>query len=252
MSLHCESVGTGPDLLLLHGWGLHGGVWAPIVASLSKRYRLHLLDLPGHGHSAAVTPYDLDTLCQALADSVPASAYWLGWSLGGLLALAFAARHPQRVSRLALMACNPRFVTRGDAYPGMRADLLERFAVDLLADHPGTVRRFLGLVARGAPDNHVLRDLRRNVDAVPSPQVSALQGGLALLRETDAITTLGRLPMPSCLLGGVRDTLVPIEALRILHKQFPQLRLHEIEAAGHAPFMSHPDETIRILEEFYV
>lgn len=249
--LHCETVGAGPDLVLLHGWGLHGGIWAPLVPTLSDSFRLHLFDLPGHGHSAMVLPYDLDTLCDALADAVPAQAQWLGWSLGGLLALAFAARHPQRVSRLALLACNPRFVAQDDDYPGMQTDVLESFTADLVADHRGTVRRFLGLVARGAPDNQVLRELRRSVDSVPAPRVDALQGGLTLLRETDAIIALGDLRMPCCLLGGVRDSLVPIAALQQLHARYPQLTLREIEGAGHAPFISHPDRTATLLKEFY-
>ena len=49
--MHIETVGQGPDLVLIHGWALHGGVFAPLVARLSGRFRLHLVDLPGHGHS---------------------------------------------------------------------------------------------------------------------------------------------------------------------------------------------------------
>ena len=251
MPLHCEQQGEGPDLVLLHGWGLHGGVWTPIAAALAQRFRLHLIDLPGHGRSAMLEPFDLDRLCGALEKTVPETAHWLGWSLGGLIALAFAARCPARVTRLTLLACNPRFVAWDDAHPGMRAEVLDSFAAELMSDHRATVRRFLGLVARGAPDNRVLRDLRRSVETVPPPHPSALQGGLHLLRETDAIATLGELSMPVCLIGGVRDTLVPIAALRNLQARFPQLAVHEIEGAGHAPFMSHPEQSVAILNRFH-
>jgi pimeloyl-[acyl-carrier protein] methyl ester esterase len=50
--LHVEVVGDGPPLVLLHGWAMHGGVFAPLVDALRGRYALHLVDLPGHGRSA--------------------------------------------------------------------------------------------------------------------------------------------------------------------------------------------------------
>ena len=49
--LHVEIRGTGPDLVLLHGWALHGGMWGPWLDELGRRARLHLIDLPGHGRS---------------------------------------------------------------------------------------------------------------------------------------------------------------------------------------------------------
>ena len=54
MALHIEIVGDGPPLVLLHGWGLHGGVFAPLVDRLSDRFRMHLVDLPGHGYSLSL------------------------------------------------------------------------------------------------------------------------------------------------------------------------------------------------------
>ncbi len=52
-TLHVESVGSGPPLVLLHGWAMHSGIWGPLVARLAQRFRVHAVDLPGHGHSAA-------------------------------------------------------------------------------------------------------------------------------------------------------------------------------------------------------
>src|SRR5213078_1405478 len=57
MSVHVESVGVGRSLVLLHGWGMHSGLWFPLLPRLSNRYRMHLVDLPGHGYSEAlITP----------------------------------------------------------------------------------------------------------------------------------------------------------------------------------------------------
>lgn len=49
--MHIDVIGQGPALVLLHGWALHGGVFAPLVERLSPHFQLHLVDLPGHGFS---------------------------------------------------------------------------------------------------------------------------------------------------------------------------------------------------------
>ena len=89
MSVHVESVGRGRPLVLLHGWGMHSGLWSPLLPWLIESYRLHLVDLPGHGYSdALVTPPPLslrrvvEAVELAMAET-PAPLMILGWSLGG-------------------------------------------------------------------------------------------------------------------------------------------------------------------------
>ena len=80
------------DLVLLHGWGMNSAVWSGFTRRLAERWRLTLIDLPGHGAS----PYRGETVLQQWADacleSAPQRAVWLGWSLGGLVALEAALR----------------------------------------------------------------------------------------------------------------------------------------------------------------
>ncbi|MFP5506505.1 MAG: pimeloyl-ACP methyl ester esterase BioH [Gammaproteobacteria bacterium] len=249
--LHCRRVGAGPDLVMLHGWGLHAGIWEPVIEALSGCFRLHLYDLPGHGRSAPAEGFGLEVLRAALLRSVPERAHWLGWSLGGLAALDFAAHHPDRVSRLALVACNAQFVATADWPQAMTPEVLEDFALALETDHAATLKRFLGLVARGAPGSGVLRALRSAMQAAPPPTAGALCSGLEILRATDLRAQARALPMPVLWLAGARDTLVPVAALRVLAGANPQQRLFEIAQAGHAPFISHPDAFIAAVTEFF-
>ena len=51
MTVHIETVGRGAPLILLHGWAMHSGLWTPLLSPLANHFQLHLVDLPGHGHS---------------------------------------------------------------------------------------------------------------------------------------------------------------------------------------------------------
>ena len=81
---HVECAGHGPGLVLLHGWGLHGGIWKGLAAKLAEQFTVITVDLPGHGHSrATVMPEQLAAITDLVANLVDEPATWLGWSLGG-------------------------------------------------------------------------------------------------------------------------------------------------------------------------
>ena len=71
MSLHVETLGRGPDLVMLHGWALHSGIWAGMREPLSRHFRLHLLDLPGHGQSVAGDSQTFDAWVSEIAAMLP-------------------------------------------------------------------------------------------------------------------------------------------------------------------------------------
>src|SRR5690606_36526521 len=76
--LHVEIAGSGPPLVLLHGWAMHGGIFAPLVEALRAHRTLHVVDLPGHGHSRdSGVPLALDACGQALLEALPV-APWCG------------------------------------------------------------------------------------------------------------------------------------------------------------------------------
>ncbi|WP_134954608.1 alpha/beta fold hydrolase, partial [Xanthomonas citri] len=81
--MHIDVIGHGPALVLLHGWALHGGVFAPLVERLAPHYQLHLVDLPGHGFSRDdSTPLALPYVVAEIAAATP-PAVWLGGGGGG-------------------------------------------------------------------------------------------------------------------------------------------------------------------------
>ena len=252
MSLHVELRGQGPDLVLLHGWALHGGMWGPWLDELAPHARLHLLDLPGHGHSPWTgTPQGLSDLARAVRPHVPRGATLLGWSLGGMIALEVARQDPGLLRALVLIATTPKFVASDDWEHGMQPAVLDGFASGLASDHRGTVQNFLALQTRGDERSlETLRLLRRNLEAHGPPDRRALEAGLEILRTTDLRDALPGIALPTLVIAGDHDRLTPAGAGRALAASLPQARYCEIPRSGHAPFLSHGPEVLREIQGF--
>lgn len=236
-----------PPLLFLHGWGLSGEVWRDAAARLAGV----AVDLPGYGATPAVTPYRAETLADALAERIDGAVDLVGWSMGGMVALALAARHPAKVARLVLVASSPCFGARPDWAPGMAPALLAGFATDLAADYRATLARFLALQARGGEATRaVIGRLRERLRAQPEPDPETLAAGLELLRAVDLRDAVAAVVCPTLVLHGAHDTLCPPAAAAWLAQRLPRGRLALHERAAHAPFLSHPDWFAATLEDF--
>jgi len=243
MAIGVTRLGAGEELVLLHGWGMNRHVWAPVISGLAAHFRLHLLDLPGHGDSSWETtqPYSLDALVERLAAVTPPRASWLGWSLGGLVATQMAWRHPERVSRLIQVASSPCFVARPD-WPGIQAELLADFHRQLAQDSGRTLARFLAIQAMGSETvKDDARQLKALLAAAPMPHPAALAGGLALLQQTDQRGIWSELTQPCVRLYGRLDSLVPQAAIPQITALRPESGCHLFDKASHAPFLSHPE-----------
>lgn len=255
-ALHIQTTGEGPDLVMLHGWGMHAGVWQTIRASLASKFRVHTVDLPGHGQSrdgnVATT---LDSWAQQVAETViprlSGPACWLGWSLGGMVALQVADDYPSQIKRLVLVATSLRFCQADDWPDAVAADVLKGFATNLQQDHHGTLQRFLALQVTGdAQARQTLKELRQHILEQPEPKADALETGLEILRTADLRFLATGLQHPVLLIGGERDRLVSPAALQTVAGLMPQCQVHIIPAAGHAPFISQPEAFMSLVKAY--
>lgn len=250
MTLYVEETGAGPPVVLLHGWGLHGGVFAPLVAQLSARFHLIVPDLPGFGHS--MRPPDCRTLAafqDAISSVVPRDAVWIGWSLGALVAL--GAARAGLIRRLVLTGATPCFAQRDGWAHGMPRAVLDALGRDLEVDFRATLLRFLSLNVGDEPEARVvLRELRTRIFDHGEPDAASLRTGLAILGDTDLRATLGAVATPALIIHGARDRLVHPLAARALASSMPDTRLVMMPDAAHAPFLSHPREFANAVAEF--
>ena len=248
--MHIETLGSGPDLVLLHGWGMHAGIFAPLSERLAKTFRVHLVDLPGHGYSRD----DLENLdpaqCAAMLVKRVPRALWIGWSLGGLVALHAALDCTDHVRGLVMIASSPRFVSAPDWPHGVKLEIFEQFDAGLRSDWRATIERFLALEALGSEQTQTcLHELRAHVFERGEPALAALEAGMHVLETTDLRARLSQLPVPSLWLAGRRDRLVPSAAMRWSAQQCPQSRFVDF-ASGHAPFIGQADEIAVAISTF--
>lgn len=249
-SLHVEVLGAGPPVVLLHGWAMHGGVMRGLAEEMARTHRVFLVDLPGHGRSPSWPCFDLPTVLGCLQRSVPPSAHWLGWSLGGLLALAMADSAPTKVRSLTLLSASPCFVAR-PGWPGIAAEDLAEMGTALLLDPTSTLRRFAGLQTFGVPEARPLaQQLLDGLSEAPWARSEALRGGLSVLAETDLRSALGRLEAPLLVILGRRDRLVPVAQGALLTTINPSACVRILDQATHVPFLTHLQPVTDLVQTF--
>jgi pimeloyl-[acyl-carrier protein] methyl ester esterase len=248
MTLFSRHQGVGPPLVMLHGWGMNAAVWEPLLPGLSEHFSVTVIEMPGHGASPVARDPGLAGWARECLAVAPQNAHWLGWSLGGQVALQAAIVAPERVNGLTLLASTPCFVQAPGWPAAMPTRMFEQFGDALGADSGATLMRFLGLQVKGAEHaRQTLRLLREEIDKRPAASIAGLQQGLRLLADTDLRAELSQLACPSHWLFGARDTLVPAAVIGALPGLLPGASIDVIDGAGHAPFLSHPHECLTSL-----
>ncbi|EGU36672.1 BioH protein [Vibrio ichthyoenteri ATCC 700023] len=248
-ALHWQSHGAGPDLVLLHGWGMNGAVWQQTVETLSQHYCVHVVDLPGFGLSHQSHFSTMEDLTAQVLQDAPARAIWLGWSLGGLVASHIALHHTERAQGLISVASSPCFAAQpadedNEQAPwrGIQAKVLNAFTAQLMEDFQLTIERFMALQAMGSPSaRHDVKSLKKAVLSRPSPNQQSLLSGLSLLADLDYRAQLTHISVPTLRLYGRLDGLVPIKVAEEVAKLMPNSQSFVFNHSSHAPFMTEPD-----------
>jgi len=238
--------GQGPDLVLLHGWGMHSGIWGRIADVLATEFRVNLVDLPGHGVNARIPlSRNLNDVAGSIMAELP-SAIWVGWSLGGLVTLAAALEQPEKVQKMVMVAATPSFSKRPDWDCGADKQSQQDFSDGLENDFAGTLNQFC-LKTFGASwleDSLHRLGVSSIIDNVPSKQV--LHTGLYLLYHNNLLTRIRSCKVPSLFLGGSRDRTVRPGSLSQAAALMPAASAVVIPGAGHAPFISHEEKFLDI------
>jgi len=235
----------------LHGWAMHGGVWKGVRDQLAERYRVHLVDLPGHGLSPACEPGDFDQVVEIIRNYLPDESIVCGWSLGGQIAMQLALNEPQRVKKLVLVATTPCFVQQQGWEWGMESRFLQLFMENLYLNYKTTINRFLTLQVNGGRDlTNTLAQLREYFFERERPDYDALQKGLVMLQTNDMRTKLQAIGQPVLLLHGDSDVITHPPAAQWMAQHMRNAQLVMFPHCGHAPFLSDPEQFVARIHDF--
>lgn len=242
---------------LLHGWGMHGGVWGEFAQCLPQP--VFTPDLPGFGgrpwSGAESAEQALDCWADSLLAELPPRCRILAWSLGGMVALRLVQRLGEqalsRIESLDLLACNPCFAQRPDWPTAMAPDTLAAFRQSVAADPVAGLQRFIALMCQGDPDARAqVRSLRQALAERPAADAQALNLGLAVLAELDLRPALDQLPeqLPLRWILAENDSLVPVSMASSPPCLSPSAQVDIQAARGHALFLSQPQSLADLLE----
>jgi pimeloyl-[acyl-carrier protein] methyl ester esterase len=239
------------DIVLLHGWGMHSGVWQSVAGRLAEEFRVTVIDLPGYGRSETISNYSSAAIVEEIVRVVPEHAMWIGWSLGGLIAMKVALCYPNYVDKLICVASTPKFLaTKG--WPGVDISLLQAFSQQLEIDYEGTLMRFLRLQFYGGVfDKKMLQWLKSTLCRYGRPTIQTLNAGLTILETEDFWQDLANLHCPLLYLLGRMDRLVPVQIAEILPQYKQTIDTVIFPKASHALFISHEDQFITEVRRFY-
>lgn len=238
-----------PTIVLLHGWAMHAAAWGELPARLADDFPVLTPELPGHGENDAPVPNSLDALAEHLAPRIPPGAVFVGWSLGAQVALRLALSRKVSVSALVLIGATPRFVAAEDWPRGMPPARFEAFSAQAAANPAATIHRFVALASLGSPKPKALaQQLDDLLGQRPAARTLALKAGLEILRDADLRPEIAGLGVPTWVIHGEGDAIVPVAAGRWLAETIPGAQFNPL-AAGHALFLDHTDAITRTIRQ---
>ena len=228
-------------IVLLHGWGLTSGVWATLQAGLGT---------PTLAPDVFAAEGSLDDWAGRMLDEIPAGAILVGWSLGAMLAMAIAARAPQHISRLVLLAATPSFIKREGWQHGLDAATTTAFRENFRTTPMRTLERFIALQVLGDSQRATVSTALHANLADPLVHASALGHGLRLLEQSDLRNALPPASMRGLLIHGEHDALMPPGATQWLAHRWSGSETHIVAGAGHAAFLSQPAQVAERIRQF--
>lgn len=252
-----EDQGTGPVLVLLHGWCMSSTVWRPQLDGLSATFRVIAPDLAGHGRSMCSSgaygfadfAADITSLFRHLDLQ---RALLAGWSMGGQVALLASTHLKERLAGLVLVATTPRFTATADFPWGLAPVEATGMALKLRRNATRALDGFTArMFAAGELDDPAQAlQIRALLAAVPIPDTNVALQSLQALVDADMRDLLPLIDLPTLVINGDRDIICRPEASDYLAQQISSSSRVIMHGCGHAPFLTRGREFDTCLDDF--
>ncbi len=251
---HVNIIGKGQrTLIFMHGFGCDQNVWRNISPGFADDWRIVLFDHVGAGQSD-LSQYDpdkydspqgyADDLIEIVRELGVVQPVVVGHSVSAMIAVLAAVKEPALFGRLVLIGPSPSFLNDGDYKGGFERETIE----GLLAAMEDNFFGWSGMITpviMGNPDRPELAaDLNESFCRV-DPTIARHFARVAFL--SDSRPVLGKLSVPSLIMQCSADALASLDVGHYLHRHMPGSTLAVMEATGHCPHLSHPEETIQVM-----
>lgn len=246
-----EDLGSGPVVVLLHGYPFNRSLWRDQASALCDKFRMIVPDLRGHGESAVTSG---TATMEAMANDVASLLDRLnisdatigGLSMGGYVALAFYRLFPARVQSLVLAATRAQADTeeakqnravqaekaRAEGMEGIADTMLPKLLTpETVAKRPEVVKHVRGMMASTNPEG-------------------AAAALLGMAKRQDQTSYLPQIKAPTLILVGSEDVITPVADAEFMHREIHGSQLHVIENAGHVVNLERPEEFNLVLSQF--
>lgn len=244
-------------LVFAHGFGCDQAMWRMVAPAFEHDYQVVLFDYVGAGQSDldAYDPQRYSSLAGYAQDVVEIceeldlhNAILVGHSVGSMICLLAALDMPQRIERLIMVCPSPRYLNDPPAYQGgfERADI-EGLLDMIERNQSGWASDLAGVVMKNPDQPELATELEASFCAMDPPIARRFAAATFL---ADNRGDLSRCDKPVLILQCAHDSVAPAEVGRYLHAHLAHSTLQPMQATGHCPHMSHPQETIELMRAY--
>lgn len=232
VNLFYKTIGQGPSLVLMHGWGFDSDIWQPLLPELTQYFKVQLIDLPGFGRSQIPADYrNLDKIIDDIIEILPEKANYLGWSLGGLILFELAKKISSQIEKLVFVNSTPCFLEKKD-WPGLSFNDFQFFLQELSINHQARWKRFIC--------EHIKnRDFIKIFLKKGFPDYLTLSSAMHFLMQSDYRQYQQSLKIPQYYFLGGQDTRIPFSIAGKLKSHSNYSEIISLEDAEHTLFLSH-------------
>ncbi|MFJ6509320.1 alpha/beta fold hydrolase [Streptomyces sp. NPDC091879] len=246
----------GPVVLLAHGFGCDQNMWRLVVPALANDYRVVLFDYVGSGSAdssawneqrySSLDGYASDVLdvCEELDLQDVA---FVGHSVSAMVGVLAAARAPERISSLVMVAPSPRYIDEDGYRGGFSADDIDELLESLESNYLGWSAA-MAPVIMGNPERPELGEELTTSFCATDPAMARVFARTTFL--SDSRDDLKKVTVPTLVLECSQDAIAPREVGAYVHAAIPSSRLITLKATGHCPQLSAPQATAAAITEF--
>lgn len=255
-SIKIVGADLGPTLLLVHGFGCDQNLWRLVVDRLESHFRLVLIDLVGSGSSdpGAWDPTKYSSLSGYAADILDIvdeldlrDVVLVGHSVSAMIGALATITDPSRFSKLILLTPSPCYLDDGDYHGGFSRADIDELLESLEQNYLGWSRA-MAPVIMGTPDRPDLQEELAETFCRTEPECAQVFARATFLSDNRA--DLSQVSLPTLVIECTQDAIAPREVGAYVHAHIHGSTLVTLDAIGHCPHLSAPDETASAIAAF--